>query len=219
MISYCECDNARGTIKDSFYIGEVSHKTAMFVFIEKHYLHRSCQCSFSFALRCKSCNKIVGVISYGTPSSSTLRSGICGLEYKDDVIELNRLWVRDGTPKNTESFFIGNTIKKVDKEIVVSFADTEQNHIGIIYQATNWIYTGLSAKRTNWVVCGIDKHSQTIADKYSSKEARELFGERFKLEERSRKHRYVYFNCNKKKKKLLMSKLKYPILQYPKSNK
>ena len=46
------------------------------------------------------------------------------------------------------------------------------NHIGTVYQATNWIYTGLSAKRTDWVIEGIDKHGQTIADKYTSKELR-----------------------------------------------
>lgn len=32
------------------------------------------------------------------------------------------------------------------------------------------------------------------------------------------KHRYVYFNCNKKRKKELLKKLKYPILPYPKPN-
>jgi hypothetical protein len=26
--------------------------------------------------------------------------------------------------------------------LIVSYADTEQKHLGIIYQATNWIYTG-----------------------------------------------------------------------------
>ena len=29
---------------------------------------------------------------------------------------------------------------------------------------------------------------------------------------------YVYFNCNKKRKKELLKKLNYPILPYPKQN-
>jgi hypothetical protein len=199
----------------NFDIRKIDYKQAMEIVVKYHYLHRKCPSSFCFGLFHQS--EIVGVIIYGTPSSAPLRKGICGEEEMMNVIELNRLWVKDDVPKNGESFLIGNTIKKLDKEIVVSFADTEQDHLGIIYQATNWIYTGLSAKRTNWKIEGIENHCQTIADKYTAKEIREKFGDKFSLVERSRKHRYVYFNAkSKKRKKELLGKLKYPILVYPK---
>ncbi len=186
--------------------------------VENHYLHRKAPCSFAFGLVENSTDKIVGVVIYGTPSSSTLRSGICGTEEKNNVIELTRLWIEDGTPRNSESFLIGNTLSKVDKEIVVSYAEIEQGHLGIVYQATNWIYTGLSAKRTNWTIKGVNKHCQTIADKYSASELREIYGEDFKSVERPRKHRYVFFNTkSKKRRKELMDKLKYKILPYPKN--
>lgn len=142
--------------------------------------------------------------------------GICGKEECHNVIELTRLWISDKVGRNAESYLIGNTIPLVDKEIIVSFADSSQNHVGYVYQATNWIYTGLSAKRTNWTIEGIDKHCQTIADKYTSQELKEKYGDKFTLVDRPRKHRYVYFNCNKKRKKELIKKLKYPILPYPK---
>ena len=74
----------------------------------------------------------------------------------------------------------------------------------------------MSAKRTNWTIKGINKHCQTIADKYNSKEIRELYGDDFSLVERSRKHRYVFFNCSAHRKKELIGLLKYPILPYPK---
>jgi len=134
-----------------------------------------------------------------------------------NVYELTRLWIDDAVPKNGESFLIGNTLRLLDKEIVVSFADKAANHVGVVYQATNWIYTGLSAKRTDWHVEGIDKHGHTWADKYSAVEMRELFGERFTLKERSRKHRYVFFNASKKRKKELLSMLSYEVLPYPKA--
>jgi hypothetical protein len=186
--------------------------------VENHYLHRKAPCSFAFGLVENSTDKIVGVVIYGTPSSSTLRSGICGTEEKNNVIELTRLWIEDGTPRNSESFLIGNTLSKVDKEIVVSYAEIEQGHLGIVYQATNWIYTGLSAKRTNWTIKGVNKHCQTIADKYSASELREIYGEDFKSVERPRKHRYVFFNTkSKKRRKELMDKLKYKTLPYPKN--
>lgn len=205
-------------IKENYYIKPITYQEAMKIIIEKHYLHRKAPCSFAFGLFEKATNRIVGCITYGTPSSATLRKGICGEDEKDNVIELTRLWIEDGVPRNAESFLIGNTIPLVNKEIIVSFAEIQQGHVGYVYQATNWIYTGLSAKRTNWTIEGMNKHCQTIADKYTSQELKEIYGDKFTLVERPRKHRYVYFNCNKKRKKELLKKLKYPILPYPKLN-
>lgn len=204
--------------KTLFYIERIDYKTAMDVVVANHYLHRKAPCSFAFGLFCKKSKDLIGVIVYGTPSSAPLRTGVCGAEEKDNVIELTRLWVKDCTPKNTESFLIGNTIGKVDKEIIVSYAEIQQGHVGVVYQATNWVYTGLSAKRTNWTIEGVNKHCQTIADKHTALELREKYGDKFSLVDRPRKHRYVYFNCSSKRRKELLSKLKYKIEPYPKTN-
>jgi hypothetical protein len=193
----------------------INNQLAQNIVVEKHYLHRKAPCSIAFGLFDKH-NQLMGVVMYGTPSSAPLRQGIAGKEEANNVIELTRLWVSDSAPKNGESFLIGRSLSKAGKQIVVSFADTEQNHLGIVYQATNWIYTGLSAKRTDWTVEGIDKHGHTWADKYTAEQMRELFGERFKLTPRSRKHRYIFINAKGKRKKEIMNKLRYPISSYPK---
>ena len=192
----------------------ISNKLAQEVVIKNHYLHRKAPCSFAFGLFLE--EQLFGAILYGTPSSAPLRRGIAGLENAENVIELTRLWVHDSVPKNGESYLIGHTLKLLNKEIVVSFADTSQGHLGIVYQATNWLYTGLSAKRTNWTIQGVDKHCQTIADKYTSKELREKFGERFSLQPRPRKHRYIYLRASGKRREELLQKLRYPIFPYPK---
>ena len=107
--------------------------------------------------------------------------------------------------------------------IVVSYADTQQGHIGYVYQATNFIYCGLSAKRTDWKVKGKEHlHGQTIADEFRgvknrSKAMRDKYGDDFYLSPRPRKHRYVYFVATKPQKKILHKDLKYPVLNYPKS--
>ena len=201
------------SIKDVFRIMRIDYSMGIEPILRHHYLHRRCPCSHCFGLFKHW--ELLGVIMYGTPSSAPLRSGICGPDESNNVIELTRLWVHDSVPKNGESFLIGNTIGKVDKEIIVSFADTSANHIGTIYQATNWIYTGLSAKRTNWTVEGEDKHGQTLGDRYSSAEIRAKFGDRFSLEDRPRKHRYIYFNATKRRKTELLNKLRYPVMPYP----
>ena len=203
--------------KSIYDIRRIGYKQAMDVVVDRHYLHRKAPCSFAFGLFRKEGGQMDGVIVYGTPSSAPLRRGICGDEEKSNVIELTRLWVDDIAPKNSESFLIGNTIGMVDKEIVVSYAECAAGHIGTVYQATNWLYTGLSAKRTNWSAPGLTGHSQTIADKYTSEQMRSIYGDGFVLVDRPRKHRYVYLNCSKSRRKVLLRKLKYPLLPYPKN--
>ena len=201
---------------EGFYVERIGYQEAMQLVVANHYLHRKAPCSLAFGLFHKDSLECLGVICYGTPASSSLRKGLCGVDQVNNVYELTRLWVDDCVPKNGESFLIGRTLRLLDKEIVVSFADTSQEHLGVVYQATNWFYTGLSAKRTDWVVEGIDKHGHTWADKYSAVEMRELFGEKFSLQARSRKHRYVFFNASKKRKSELLGLLRYPVLPYPK---
>ena len=207
-------------------IREVPARLAQSIVVQKHYLHRKAPCSVAFGLIAPN-GEVAGVVIYGTPSSAPLRSGIAGPEFSGDVVELTRLWIDDSAPRNGESYLIGNTVQKAGKRIVVSFADTEQGHIGAIYQATNWLYTGLSAKRTSWAIAAGDasalfdlphlaKHGQTIADKMSADEARAIFGDRFSLQERSRKHRYIFIAGGRKDRKLILNSLRYPILPYPK---
>ena len=199
---------------EEYYIRQIDYKTAMDVIVREHYLHRKAPCSVAFGLFLS--DELKGVVCYGTPSSSSLRIGIAGAKNACNVVELTRLWVCDSVPRNGESYLIGRTIGKAGKEIVVSYAEIQQGYVGIVYQATNWIYTGLSAKRTNWTIEGMRKHCQTLADKYTASEIREKFGDRFSLQDRPRKHRYVFINAKGKRRAHLMDSLRYRPMPYPK---
>jgi hypothetical protein len=202
--------------KSRYEIKEISYQLAMETVITHHYLHRKAPCSYAYGLYSK--DLLLGVITYGVSASSTLLRGICGDSEKQNVYELTRLWVDDRVPKNGESFLIGNTIKLLNKEIIVSYADSSQNHLGIVYQATNFIYTGLSAKFKDPKVKGLEhQHHATYAKGLSNKEVIEKFGiENVYFVERPRKHRYIYFNASKTRRKQLLKLLRYPILDYPK---
>lgn len=202
---------------NGYFIKEIPYKEAMELVVKNHYLHRKCPCSHAYGLFDAS-SQIKGVVIYGVSCSSTLLKGICGEEEMHNVYELNRLWVDDDVPKNGESFLIGNSIKKLDKEIIVSFADTSRNHIGYVYQATNFLYCGLSAKFKDIKVKGFEnKHHATYAHGMSIAEVKQKYGEEnVYYAERPRKHRYIYFNCKGKRKRELLSKLRYKILPYPK---
>ena len=164
---------------------------------------------------------MIGVVTYGCPSSSPLRDGVCGPRWSDSILELNRLCCE--SRKNLASLLVGNSLSKLPRpSVVVSYADTNQGHVGYVYQATNFIYTGLSAKRTDWKIKGMEHlHGQTIADMSKGQEnraefMRQKFGDDFYLDDRPRKHRYVFIVASKHQKKLILSDLKYPVEPYPK---
>jgi len=181
----------------------------------KHYAKRVPSISHSFGLFKD--NIIVGVCTYGTPPSSTLLKGICGEIYSRWVIELNRLCLNKNL-KNEASFLVGNSLKQLKPpKIVVSYADSGQNHIGYVYQACNFIYTGLSSKFKDPKIVGLEnQHHATYAHGKSNKDLKQKHKEDLYFIERDRKHRYVFFVGSKRWKRQGKCILKYPILPYPK---
>jgi hypothetical protein len=203
---------------ENYYIEQITYDLAMEMIVTNHYLHRKAPYSMAFGLFHKNSLECLGVIVYGVPASITLLKGVCGEDEFKNVYELNRLWIDDSVPKNGESFLIGNTLKRLDKEIIVSYADSSYNHIGTVYQATNWLYTGLSKQFKEPKVRGLEHVHHTTLDKGLTKaEVVEKYGvENIYYVERARKHRYVTFNASRTRKKQLLAKLKYKVLPYPK---
>lgn len=187
--------------------------------LNRHYARRMCPVSFAFGAYLQ--GELVGVVTYGTPVASPLKNGVCGKRWADKVLELNRLCCE--TMKNLPSQLVGKSLKLLPRpSVIVSFADISQGHVGYVYQATNWIYTGLSAKRTDWKVKGMEHlHGATIADKSRGQQSRveymrKTYGDDFYLEDRPRKHRYVYFVGSKTERKAMRSALNYTVMPYPK---
>ena len=69
--------------------------------------------------------------------------------------------------------------------IIVSFADPDQGHLGIVYQAMNWTYTGKTKPQREVIVNGKIMHKRT---------ANSLFGSIRGLEKSKLmwKHKYIY---------------------------
>ena len=185
-----------------------------------HYAKRMCSTSYAYGLINME-GDIIGVVTYGTPPSAPLRTGLAGKENMNKILELNRLCLKDNKP-NYASFLVSKSLKMLPEgKIVISFADTEQGHIGYVYQACNFLYYGLSAKRTDWKIKGKEHlHGQTVADEFRgaknrAEKMREKYGDAFYLSPRPRKHRYVYVTGGKKYKKLYNC-IKYQQQLYPK---
>lgn len=181
-----------------------------------HYAKRWPSISYAYGLFEQ--KELVGVVTYGTPSSAPLRRGVAGEHNRNRVLELNRLVLKNNK-KNEASFLVAKSLRLLPKgKIIISYADTSQDHIGVVYQACNFKYYGLSAKRTDWKVRGMEHlHGQTIADEFRGKEnrsrlMREKYGDDFYLQDRPRKHRYIYVTGNK----FLYREILYKEEPYPK---
>ena len=182
-------------------VRKISYNDVKYLILNVHYARRMPSISFSYGLFQK--DEMVGIVTYGSPASPYLCKGVCGVEYRQDVIELNRL-VLVNNKKNEASYLISNSLKMLPKpKIVVSYADTAQNHCGVVYQATNFLFTGTSKPRTD--MAGKD-----------GKHPRHHLGERSNRVYRSAKHRYVSFVGNKRQRKEYARALKYKIQPYPK---
>lgn len=171
--------------------------------LHKHYAKRMCPISYAFGLYID--QQLQGVVTYGIPASPFLCMGVCGVKNKDIVLELNRLCLNDGIT-NGASFLVSKSLKMLPKPtIVVSYADTAMNHVGYIYQASNFLFTGTTKERTD--MAGEDgKHS------------RHNLGNSENRTNRSAKHRYVYFVGNKFQKIKLRQELNYQVEDYPKGD-
>jgi hypothetical protein len=180
--------------------------------LNKHYAKRMCSISYAFGLF-DDANRLQGICTFGSPPSRSLCVGVCGIKNVHKVNELNR-FIINNNEKNIASFFIGKCLKLLPKDlIIVSYADTSQNHHGYIYQATNWIYTGLSAKRTErYDIHNPNKHSKSVTEQKGVNYAD------LAVRERPQKHRYIYFTGSKTQKKNLRKALNYEQKEYPKGD-
>ena len=135
--------------KQAFF-ARIDERLARLAAIEKHYLHRPCPISWAWGIVID--EKLRGALTVGRPCSRTVCAGVCGPNRAADVFELNRLWLHESLPSNSESQFIGWCVRELRKTnrnvILVSYADTKpsegapEGHLGTIYQSTNWVYTG-----------------------------------------------------------------------------
>jgi hypothetical protein len=199
-----------------YSVSRIKSDDAYALILDVHYAHRIPSISHAFGLF--SGGSLVGVVTYGTSPSSTLARGLCGDEWASRVLELNRL-VLLNNEQHEASRLVGASLQMLPKPtIVVSFADTKQGHEGVVYQATNFIYTGLSAKFLDPKVRGLEhQHHATYAHGLTNAQVIEKYGtENVYFEERSRKHRYVFFVGTKYDKKRMRLALKYSVLPYPK---
>lgn len=116
-------------------------------------------------------NNLIGAMIYGQIAMANVWKKY--VQKENQLIELRRLCCIDKTLKNTESYFIGYTLRWLKKNTeyvkVISYADTNYNHQGIIYQASNFAFKGMTNKGKVIVYNNKIYHDKTIRTKYKGK--------------------------------------------------
>jgi len=114
---------------------------------------------------------MIGAMIYGQIAMANVWKKYVNSE--DQLIELRRLCCIDDTPKNTESYFIGYTLRWLQKNTeikkVISYADETYNHQGTIYKASNFKHIGMTNKGKVIIYNNKLYHDKTIRTKYKGK--------------------------------------------------
>ena len=151
------------------YTVEICERKEIKEFIEEwHYSHSINGLMSDYCFKLMDGDKLIGAMIYGRMAMANVWKKYG--DKKEDSIELRRLCCIDDTPKNTESYFIGQTMKWLIKntkiKTIVSYADPEYGHEGVIYQATNFDLIGKTSVGRVIIFNGKKYHDKSIRTKY-----------------------------------------------------
>ena len=129
-----------------------------------HYSHSIAGLTNSYCFGMYYKDELIGAMIYGRMAMkgqsvkywddnvlNAYKSGLISYQDADStVLELRRLACIDDTCRNAESYFIGQTIKWLKRNapmvrIIISYADEQFGHHGIIYKAANFKHVGMTA--------------------------------------------------------------------------
>jgi adenine modification enzyme len=205
---------------DVFQIKEIDIKTTSEFICKYHYSHKM-PSSIRLMLGLYHNEDLMACIIYGNPVGRNVVKFLN--RPRINCAELQRLFSRDGLPKNNESYFISHSFKYLKKyypeiKYLISYADSTYGHIGIVYQATNWKYIGESKLIIDmFIVNGKNIHPKTLCNNHGTlnkNKLKQIYGDRLEIKETKPKHRYIMCLGNKKERREWYKE--FDIMPYPK---
>lgn len=159
-------------------------------------------------------DEFCGVICYSIGANNNIAKPF-GLA-QGEVIELVRVALNGKQGRFGTGKALSITLKMLKKDVpsvklVVSYADSSVNHLGVLYQATNWVYLGASLSNAI-LVDGRLVHKKTVFSKYNTNSINELKAKGVDVSKSATiaKHKYVYPFDKKTKKAILQIALPFP---------
>ena len=155
------------------YIVELCPRSEIVDFVETHHYSKNMNgLHISYCFKLMDGDTMIGAMVYGS-------LGMLGVAEKynpknpSKILELKRLVCIDDTPKNTESYFIGWTLRwlqrNTDLEMIISYADKTFGHEGVVYKATNFECMGETSTGKVIMWNGRRYHGKTLRNKHNGK--------------------------------------------------
>ncbi|SFS30679.1 Mom family adenine methylcarbamoylation protein [Lutibacter maritimus] len=149
-------------------IEKASGKAIKYACMKFHYAKAVPQIRLGYSVF-NDANEWCGVVLFSNGANPHIASEF-GL-VQGQVVELVRVALNG--KQNATSQVLAATLRQITKDapavkIIVSYADRNQNHIGTIYQATNWYYLGEYANERGIILNGKLTHRRSINKKYGT---------------------------------------------------
>jgi len=218
-------------LKNKYTVKSIGNFMAIEWLLKKHYAKRKPIMQYVFGLFDEN-NLLNGVCVFSPAPSRFWNNGgkLFNDKHEINVMELSRLFLNDTHEKNLTSFFVAQCLNKIPKpNVVVSYADANNNHCGYIYQATNFIYCGLAEpknKSMDFILFGKKYHGRNMNIEFTRKMLGKQYNEDLhwkdnilavggEIIKQLPKHRYIFINA--KNKKQLIEDMIYKHEPYPKN--
>lgn len=151
-------------------------------------------------------NEFCGVIIYGSGANRFLAKSI-GLP-QGAALELVRVALNGKQESTGKALSLSLKLLKKYAPLcraVVSYADPEQGHLGVLYQATNWVYLGHGHKSSKIIhpITGKKTHQKTIHSIFGSQKGMQMVHD-------IPKHKYAFGLTNQEKARLKQIGKPYP---------
>lgn len=200
---------------DDFYVKEIDRDLANKLIVENHYSGKFYNATY-IHLGVYKDGDVKGVLQLGYAMNPASQESVVINTGIKDYLELNRMWLHDDCPKNSESMAISFAIKYIKKKYnnvrwIQSFADERCGKNGIVYQAANFGYYGEHSS-VFWTLDNEVYHNSLMTRNPKLSKSAELLQ---KNKERAtsselRQFRYLYFIHKNAEKDCLLEKQEYP---------
>ena len=201
---------------DKFHVAEIDRDLANQIVEDNHYSRRFVASS-RLHLGVVMDGEIVGVLQFGVAMNPASMGSImdgCGLY---EYLELNRMWLDDKAPRNSESRAISYAIKFIRRKepaikFIQSFADERCGLSGTVYQAANFLFCGSHIGKF-WELDGEFFHDSIVTDsrKAETPRARQIIANIGRATRHNLKqYRYIYLMQPRFRSRLLLKVQPYP---------
>lgn len=199
-----------------FFIREIDRDIANRIIVENHYSKKFYNATY-IHLGVFMDDEMVWVLQYWYAMNPASQKSVVSDTEIDEYLELNRMWLNDKAPKNSESKAVSYSIKYIKRKYnkikwIQSFADERCGCFWIVYQACNFSFYWEHIAKF-WTLDWETFHNSIKTSRKAWPRWYDLLNDPQNIErvtyEELRQFRYIYFINNRYKSKCLLKEKPY----------